>query len=281
MSESTGAAPSYGSPEAYTDFVKTLHAFTSIVLFQLLDDSAELRDRVIRNFIARGMTCVESVEQLWHLKHYQDCYVLYRCLLDRLFHLHVLDRDDAYVEFDNSSFLEQFKTANYPRGQPGFKDRKDVHDFAASEKARYRELTKSKPPKWRIPDPLQVAKDMDLEFLYHLGYAHASQHVHPMSNDGEEDLERMLMLRTEPRFDQRSVLSNAILAQLLLTRNGLSASSFDWRRVIGTFLDESIEFLKSGRGDYNITFMKIASQGPDFSWAKKAGETSESNGKTM
>jgi hypothetical protein len=261
--------PSYRTTEEYRELIRTLHAFTAIVLFGLLDDSAELRDQIIRTFIARGMTLVESIEALWNMQHFQDCYALYRCLLDRLFHLHVLDRDDSFEHFDNWCFLKQFDSANYARSHQGFKGRSDIHVFSAAEKARRKALIRKGVPAWCRPDPCETSKDMGLVELYHLGYAHASQHVHPMANDGQEDFERMTMLRTEPRFDQRSVLSNSILIQLLLTRNGLTSSTFEWRRLIGTFLDECLAFLREGTKDYEVTFVKIASQGPDLNWARK------------
>jgi len=261
--------PRYSSPKAYDELIKELHAFTEIGLYALLDDDARLRDRVIRNFIARGMTCLESIETLWQMQHFQDCDSLYRCLLDRLFHLHVLDRDDSFEHFDNWCFLEQFKGANYARSHPQFKGRLDVHSFTSAEKERYKALVEAGVPRWLKPNPLAVAGDMKLEFLYHLGYAHASRHVHPMANDGEEDFERITLLRTEPRFDQRSVLSNSILIQLLLTQRGLSSSSFAWRRLIDNFLHECLNFLRIGDLAYQVTFIKIATQGPEFNWAMK------------
>jgi len=261
--------PQYGSPEAYSELIKTVHAFTGIILHALLNDDARLRDRIIRGFIARGMTCLESIETLWRMQHFQDCYSLYRCLLDRLFHLHVLDYDDSFKHFDNWCFLEQFKRANYARSHPQFRERTEVHSFTDAEKRRYKELVEARVPRWRRPDPWAVAKDMGLEVFYHLGYAHASQHVHPMANDGEEDFERITMLRMEPRFDQRSVLSNSILVQLLLTQRGLNSSSFAWRRLLGTFLDECLSFLRTGSLAYQITFLKIASMGPEFDWVRK------------
>ena len=261
--------PRYSSPEAYSELIKTLHAFTGIILYALLDDDARLRDRIIRSFIARGMTCLESIETLWWMQHFQDCYSLYRCLLDRLFHLHVLDRDDSFGHFDNWCFLEQSKRANYARSHSQFRERTEVHSFTDAEKRRYKELVEALVPRWHRPDPRAVAKDMGLEVLYHLGYAYASQHVHPMANDGEEDFERITMLRTEPRFDQRSALSNSILVQLLLTQRGLNSSSFAWRRMLHTFLDECLSFLRTGSLTYQITFLKIASAGPEFDWARK------------
>ena len=261
--------PRYSTPDEYGELIKSLHAFTAIALFGFLDERAELRDQVIRTFIARGQTILESIEALWRMRHFQDCYSLYRCLLDRVFHLHVLDRDDSFEHFDDWCFLQQFKLANYARSHPGFQGRPEVHTFSENEKDRYQDLLRESSSPWRRPDPLKTAKDMDLAELYHLGYDYASQHVHPMANDGDEDFERITMLRTEPRFDQRSVLSNSILVQLLLVRNGLTASTFEWRRLFETFLEECRAFLLSGSKEYVVTFVKIASQGPDFKWARK------------
>jgi hypothetical protein len=258
----------YKSPDEYGELIKTLHAFTGIVLYGFLDEKAGLRDRIIRHFIARGQTCLESIEALWRLQHYQDCYALYRGLLDRVFHLHALVRDDTFEQFDDWSFIKQFRTANYARCHPDFREKPGVHDFTAAEKERYRVLSRGHAPKWRKVDPKSAAKEMDLEFLYHLGYSYASQHVHPMANDGQEDFERITLLRTEPMFDQRSVLHNAVVVYLLLIQNGLNAGNAKWRQLIYSFLSDCMDFLATGQLRYLVTFLKIGNQGPQVTWSE-------------
>jgi len=266
--DASAATSEYRTPEEYSELIKTLRAFTGIVLYGFLDDRAMLRERIIRNFIARGQTCLESIEALWYLQHYQDCYSLYRSLLDRLLYLDVLDRDDSFGQFDDWSFMEQFRIANYARCHLEFKGRPGVHVFSDAEKERYKALSAGRAPRWNRPNAECVAKAMGLDFLYHLGYAHASQHVHPMANDGQEDFERIALLRKDPMFDQRSVLNNAVLVHLLLTQKGLNASGAHWRTLIYTFIEDCVDFLKTGAQRYQVTFMKIGMQGPHFSWAK-------------
>ncbi|HEX8684547.1 MAG TPA: hypothetical protein VF707_19675, partial [Ardenticatenaceae bacterium] len=101
-------------------------------------------------------------------------------------------------------------------------------------------------------------------FLYKFGYDYASTHVHPMANDGEEDFLRVTGLAGDPDIDQRVLLHNSILIQLLLIQQGLNASELQWRALVYDFLDHGVEFLESGSKRYGLTVFKIVGQGPIF-----------------
>lgn len=266
MSADPQDRPLYSSLDAYRDLISTLHAFVGIVLYEYLRSSDGLRERIIRNFIARGQTCLESVESLWTLGHFQDCSSLNRCLLDRLFYLHALGRDDDFERYDDWSFFEQFRCANYARSNTPFKLRSDIQEFTEEEKERYKQITSSGKPEWQRPDPESTAKDMGRDFLYQISYSRGSHHVHPMANDGQFDFERITGLGEGEPSDQRVLLNNSILFQLLIIRKGLNIGSPKWRRLIYDFLDNSLTFLQTGSSIYKATFIKIANQGPDCFW---------------
>lgn len=70
---------------------------------------------IIRNFLARADTTARAVFKLWEIHDFQDCWVLHRCLLDRLFYLRFLTRTDSFSNFEEWSFHEQYKAVNRVR----------------------------------------------------------------------------------------------------------------------------------------------------------------------
>lgn len=63
----------------------------------------------MRNFIARGMSCTQSIFGVWKAGSEQDAWILHRSLLDRLFHLHYLGDTDSFAEFDEYSLLSMYQ----------------------------------------------------------------------------------------------------------------------------------------------------------------------------
>ena len=68
------------------------------------------------------------------------------------------------------------------RSDPELKDVVDADFFAETEdkKRRARELS-AENPQWKRPFADDVAKAMDLRFLYKYGYDYGSMFVHPMA----------------------------------------------------------------------------------------------------
>ncbi len=163
---------------------------SGILLFEFArhNETPPARDLIARNFIARADTMVRGIFQLWEIKDYSDCWVVHRCLLDRLFHLHALNENDQFDLFEDWSFKMQYEAANRLRSDLDLKGQLEglVDNLTAEQKARYQRLVNN-PPDWRRPKAEDVAKAMDLTFLYKYGYHFASQYVHPMANDGQED----------------------------------------------------------------------------------------------
>ena len=85
----------YQTFEAYKEFEEVFRAFGQMVLFAMAQFPATTRDTIIRNFIARALVMLRGVFQLWEIEDYQDCWVLHRCMLDRLFHLNDLIVNDG------------------------------------------------------------------------------------------------------------------------------------------------------------------------------------------
>jgi hypothetical protein len=208
--------------------------------------------------------------QLWNISDYQDCWILNRCLFDRLFHLVHLDDNHQFELFDDWSFFRQYNAQNRVKSDGKFIGKLDSQIFSPTteEKERYHSLSKS-PPQWQRPKAQKVAKGMNLGFLYSYGYDYGSTHVHPMANDGLQDFFTITGLEPAPNFpDQRSVLNNTILVGCLIVNEGLNKSNFKWRSIVYEFVDRLMEHLETGSQEYHETLRKIVMAGPKFSLCK-------------
>lgn len=202
---------------------------------------------------------VRGVLRLWDISDFQDCWILNRCLTDRLFHLTYLGQTGEHQLFDDWSFCEQFKALDRVRSDPECRGALRSQAFTASsrEKLRFAKLAK-RPPEWKRPKPEVIAKEMNLLFIYRYGYDFGSANVHPMANDGQEDFFRLTGTESSSDFpDHRAVINNSLLIGCTIVQEGLNQSSLRWRRVVYDFLDHLIAHIRDGRADYVTAFGKI------------------------
>ncbi|HOG48381.1 MAG TPA: DUF5677 domain-containing protein [Anaerolineae bacterium] len=250
---------SYLPVESYAEVAQIAHGIWSMLLFEFARQRVADRDVMIRNLIARADKMVSAVFQLWSIQDYQDCWVLFRCLLERLFHLSCLDEQNEFELFEEWSFLEQYKAANWARSDPdlGGSTEEGILGLTPEVRERADRLLKA-PPVWHRPRAKDVAKRLNLGFLYYYGYDFASRYVHPMADDGSEDFYTTTKLEPTPAFpDHRSVLSNTLLVMTLIVQKGLNASSLSWHAAIYDFVRDLREFLDCGIERYKVSFPKI------------------------
>lgn len=252
-------AEHYLPVESYVEALGAFQAVSGILLFEFARQERGDRDVIIRNFIARADMMVRAVFRLWDLQDYQDCWILHRCLLDRLFHLSDLQEQDQFEVFEAWSFLEQYNALNRLRSDPEFSGARESKIFGLTPEQQKRMKILSKtPPVWQRPKPEEVAKRLNMRFLYRFGYDFSSKHVHPMANDGQQDFFTITKLEPAPEFpDQRSVLSNTLLVGTMIVQQGLNASTLSWRALVHDFLDDLRRFLDTGADDYKLSFVKL------------------------
>jgi len=222
-------------------------------------ETALTRDLIARNFIARADVMVRGIFRLWEIKDYGDCWIIHRALLDRLFHLHALNDRDQFDLFDDWSFKMQYGAANRVRSDPALKGQLNglVDELTVERKARYARLVENCPD-WRRPKAEESARAMDLTFLYRYGYDYASQHVHPMSNDGQEDFFNITGLEPKPAFPAwEVVLRNSVLVASLIVQEALNASTLSWCRVVYDAVDGVRKFLLSASPEDHLPLAKV------------------------
>jgi hypothetical protein len=230
-----------------------------MVLLSFALNDCDTKNIIIRNFVARSAMSLKSVFSLWDNNDFQNAWVIHRSLLDRMFHLHSIGENDEFLAFDDWSIFEQFKAQNSMNSDSFFKNQITGSEYKIDEKlkARIKYLEQNK-PNWKRPKGENVAKDMQMEFLYKYGYDYASMHVHPMSNDGDKDFYTLTSLEEVVRFpSQIVVISNTILASSMILQDAINYSSFKWRKILWDFIDDVRKVLDSGDLSYQQSFIKI------------------------
>jgi len=249
----------YMQPSEYKEFIETLYAVVGLMLFSITRLGSDIKRIIIRNFIARSIISLKGIICLWEIKNYHDCYVLLRGIAERFFHLHDLIVNDRFEDFDDWSFFNQFTYRNNIRSDKVF-SKKIISEFYKETdevKKRYEKLSKNKPT-YKRPNPEQTAKDLGLPFIYKFGYDHASSLVHPLSDDGWEDFITITGLGDLNSIpDHRVVLNNSILYVLILIQEAIEGLNVLWLSPIVDFMNDAMEFIKSGSKKYQFSFIRI------------------------
>jgi hypothetical protein len=265
MTEAPGAVPieSIELEQA----IETFRVYSGVVLLAFAHHGSGLRDTIARNFVARGMRCTQSIFNVWKAGSDQDAWILHRALVDRLLHLHYLGATDTFSEFDDFSFLSLYKARTRLIAHQRMRDRipQATSELHEQQKARYLDLFSSKTqPRWHRPKAQKVANEMDLGFLYDLGYDYASMHVHPMSDDGALDFDALTQSNRQHALPDPTVVRNSVLIQTLLVQEALNVSALRWRGIVYDFLTQVRDFLASSNPLYRHTMYRIGKNWPSI-----------------
>jgi hypothetical protein len=261
----------YRSEFEYLDCIGVMRSFTAQLLRQFAPHMTITRERVIASSVARGMACVESIGALYQLRHHHDCWILHRTLVERLFHIHALASDGEWQLFYDWSFMKEYEAESVLRNDPVIAKNAPATRFKTSEenRKRYKEI-KRKNPQWRRPKAVEVAKEMELEFIYKHSYDYGSRYVHPMGTDGYRDMLRIADLNAETpetTDDSIVVLHNSILVQTAHIQEGMNASALLWRGIAYDAVQGFVGFLR-GEQEWDRARRKLQQSGPEFPWCQ-------------
>jgi len=95
------------APEVLDQAIGTIRVYCGVLLLSYAKHRRELRDTIARNFVARGMSCTQSIFAVWRAGSEQDAWILHRSLLDRLLHLRYLGDTDSFPAFEEHSFVTE------------------------------------------------------------------------------------------------------------------------------------------------------------------------------
>jgi hypothetical protein len=138
-----------------------------------------------------------------------------------------------------------------------------LKELQKRDRPRYDAIS-GKQARWRRPKAEDVAKRMNLGFLYRFGYDYASTHVHPMSGDGEADFTMLISAPHVVTVPDATVVRNSILVQSMLVQEAFNVSKMRWRAIAYDFLDQIRRFVGTGDPQFHVTFYKIGKAWPAF-----------------
>ncbi len=260
---------SAATPPAHSEVlhqaIDTFRVYCGLLLLSFAKHGEGLRETIARNFVARGMSCTQSIFAVWKAGSEQDAWILHRSLIDRLLHLHYLGETDGFSDFDEYSFVSMYEARQQLLSDPDMRTKvpDTLKELQRRNKARYDAIVAKHSPRWRRPQAEDVAKKMDLGFLYRFGYDYASTHVHPMSSDGEADFTTLITPPHALTVPDATVVRNSILVQSMLVQEALNASKMRWRAIVYDFLDQIRTFLATGDPMFQVTMYKIGRSWPD------------------
>jgi hypothetical protein len=256
MNGSTATPPS--EKEILGDAINAFRIYSGTVLLAFAAEGKTLREAIARNFLARGMSCTQSIFAAWAAGREQDAWILFRALIDRLVHLHYLDKTDGFSDFFEYSFVKMYEGRHQLLCDPDMRVKvtASLKNQQKADEEKYRLLSK-KEPRWHRPNPEDVLKEMNLGFIYRFGYDYGSMHMHPMSGDGESDFTRLTTPDGAVILPDATVVRNSILLQSMLVQEALNISKMLWHSGVYDFLDHVGKFLITGNQQFRVTLDDI------------------------
>jgi len=263
MTESSAMPPA--EPEGLKEAIETFRVYSGLLLLSFAKHGQGLRDTIAGNFLARGMRCTESIFTVWRAGDEQDAWILHRSLLDRLLHLHHLGETGDFSAFEEFSFLSMYEARHRLLSDPDMKSKvpPGLKELQELNKTRYERIAGMQ-ARWHRPKPEDVAKKMDLGFLYRFGYDYSSTHVHPMADDGAVDFVALISPQHALTIPDTTVVRNSILVQSMLVQEALNVSGMRWRAIVYDFLDQIRAFLGTGDSQFHVTLSTIGRAWPGF-----------------
>ena len=73
--------------EDYEITANSLNVVCGMALLSIARFDCSRKDIILRNFIAKSSMSLKGILALWNLNNFQDCWVLYRVIVDRYLHL--------------------------------------------------------------------------------------------------------------------------------------------------------------------------------------------------
>ena len=194
------------------ELVESYKRFTKFVILVFETDSLDTKNQILRNFISKSHSLLNSISILLNQEQEGEATALYRLLIERYFYLEYLNKTNSYQAFKDWSYIKTYESRNKMRSSSEFNSSK-TKEFLVDKKeqvTKYQELKKQK-NEWREPKLENFAKEMNLSFLYSLGYDLGSSFIHPRADEGFWDALRIVKNEKIPEFKRDNLLRNSLL----------------------------------------------------------------------
>lgn len=230
------------------------------LLLNLADKVVTSKDIYLRNSIAKSSSLLGSIGKLYIQSSYNDGWVLYRSLIDRLVHIYYLCDNNLFQQFEDWTYIQKYEYINNVRADEKFKRVLNDPGFKTDRKEsnKYREL-KNKRTKWDKPNPRVVLKNKGLDFMYKFGYDIASMDTHPMATDGEEEFYKITGLEPNPykKLNHEILLKNSILVSSLIYQVAFNNLDVRFRGLAYSFLEETRKYINSEPNEFDNKYVQL------------------------
>ncbi|KYG76475.1 DUF5677 domain-containing protein [Roseivirga echinicomitans] len=245
------------------DIIELYNVGCAMLVFSFDTTDLTTKDIILRNFLAKSISQLRTIQLLNNSGQLLDCYIIYRSMVDRLGHLYYLQRTNSFGDFEAWSFLRQIDANNNSLSDVNFKDTFPKEFFLPTQddKVRYKQIQK-KETKWKRPDIEEEFKTKGFYFLYKFGYDYASTHVHPMANDGLVEYYRMIHnppIEVEKYLNHQTQLitRKSTLISSLTVNECLNSSSLEWRALVFSFLESFRQAINDQDNEFEFNFFKM------------------------
>ena len=210
-------------------------------MLQTATECKPIKHYYLRNSIAKNISLVKSIELLSENKQFNEGWILFRSLVDRLVYIYYLRENSNYQDFKDWTYLKTYESIHNARADELTHNVRNnpLFNLDKEDKAKHKEL-KEKKINWNKPRPQNVLKKEDLNLIYKFGYDYASMRTHPMYNDGDEEFHNITGLKPNPyeKYNHDELLPNSILLSTMILQETLNSYDFKFITLIYNLLDE-------------------------------------------
>lgn len=230
------------------ELVDSYKRFTKVVILTFVNGNLDTKNQILRNFIAKAHSLVNSISLLLKEEQEGEAMALYRLLIERYFYLEYLNKTNSYQAFKDWSYIKTFESRNKMRSNSEFNSPKTKEYLADSKEQvkKYQTLKKQK-NQWIEPKMENLAKEIDFSFLYSLGYDLGSSFIHPRADEGYWDALRIVKNERIVEFKRNNILKNSILIanSILISASNRSDIAFD--RYLNFYCSSVYEYLNNNK----------------------------------
>ena len=221
------------------------------------------KDVYLRNSIAKTVSFLKTIDLLFCIEKHNEGWILYRSLIDRLVYLYYLIDNNNFTEFDEWTFVKLYEYRHNAKVDERFKRSLLNPKFKTpkGDTNTYKEYKRRL--NWKKPNPLDILKTKDLDFIYKFGYDFASMHTHPMSWDGSKEFYNLTGLKPNPHIETEDslLIKNSFLLSSMILNLIVANLSIQIPKI---FVEYLLEIKKCALGFDNNCNLKFGETFADF-----------------
>lgn len=226
------------------ELIESFKRFTRFIILTFDKSSLDTKNQILRNFIAKSHSLINSISLLLKEEQEGEAMALYRLLIERYFYLEYLHKTNSYQAFKDWSFIKTFESRNKMRSNSEFNSQKTKEYLVDSkDQVKKYQALKKKKNQWIEPKIENFAKEIDLSFLYSLGYDLGSSFIHPRADEGYWDALRIMKNEKMVEFKKNNILRNSILIANGLLINASNRSEFEFGKYLNFYCNSIFEYL--------------------------------------